>query len=123
MTMSFANPPNHVMLSSGRRPRVEARTAKASSCSNGQAALDFDPQRVPSMTDSRVRSLPRFDPLVIAAAALFAAAAACAAYPAFRSGPQTLGGLMLLLGLGGVVLFSILASRGGRGADDGVAAD
>ena len=73
------------------------------------------------MTDSRPRTPSRYDPLVIAAAGLFILAVLCAAYPAFRPGSQTLGGLLLLLGLGGVAFFSIVALRGGHGPIDDAA--
>src|ERR1700761_3142977 len=73
------------------------------------------------MTDSRPRTALKPDPLVITAVGLFAVAVLCAAYPAFRSAPQMFGGLMLLLGLGGVALLSVLALRGGRASvDDGL---
>ncbi len=55
----------------------------------------------------------RFDPLAKAAAGFFALALMFAAYPAIRAGSATVGGLLLLVGLVGVAVFTILALRGG----------
>jgi two-component system cell cycle sensor histidine kinase/response regulator CckA len=54
-----------------------------------------------------------FDPLATAAAGFFALALMFAAYPAIRAGSATMGGLLLLLGLAGVAVFTILALRSG----------
>ena len=58
----------------------------------------------------------RIDPLAVAAAIFFALALVFGAYPAFRAGPASMGGLLLLLGLAGVAFFTILAFRNGAGA-------
>lgn len=55
----------------------------------------------------------RIDPLAAAAAGFFALALAFAAYPAFHAGATSVAGVLLLLGLAGVAVFSILALRGG----------
>jgi two-component system cell cycle sensor histidine kinase/response regulator CckA len=53
----------------------------------------------------------RLDIFVMAGAAFFVAAALAAAYPALRAGPETAGGLMLLLGLAGVAVLGLYAFR------------
>src|SRR6185312_5614443 len=53
----------------------------------------------------------RLDLFVIAGAAFFVAAVLAAAYPALRAGPETAGGLMLLLGLAGVAVLGLYAFR------------
>ena len=67
----------------------------------------------------------RVDPLAVAAAIFFALALVFGAYPAFRAGPASIGGLLLLLGLAGVAFFTILALRGGdvRGGGEEASAD
>ena len=50
-----------------------------------------------------------FDPVGAAAAALFVIAILAAAYPAFRAGPTTGPGMLLLLGLAGVAFIGIFA--------------
>ncbi len=54
----------------------------------------------------------RFDPLVWAAGALFLLAIAFGSAPAWRAGPDTLAGLLLLIGLAGVALLGLMAFRG-----------
>lgn len=54
----------------------------------------------------------RFDPLVWAAAGLFLLAIAFGSAPAWRAGPDTLAGLLLLIGLAGVALLGLMAFRG-----------
>ena len=49
----------------------------------------------------------RLDPLSIAAAVFFVVAILAAAYPAFRAGPGTGSGILLLVGLGGMVFIGI----------------
>ena len=53
----------------------------------------------------------RLDLFVIAGGAFFVAAVLAAAYPALRAGPETAGGLMLLLGLAGVAVLGLYAFR------------
>jgi two-component system cell cycle sensor histidine kinase/response regulator CckA len=53
----------------------------------------------------------RLDLFVMAGAAFFVAAVLAAAYPALRAGPETAGGLMLLLGLFGVAVVGLYAFR------------
>lgn len=65
----------------------------------------------------------RIDPLAAAAAVFFAMALALAAYPALHGGAAGVGGLMLLLGLAGVAVFTILALRGGAEAQAHAHAD
>ncbi len=66
----------------------------------------------------------RFDPLPVAAAVFFALALVFATYPAFRAGPASMGGLLLLLGVVGVAFFIILAIRSARSPNaDGLAGD
>jgi two-component system cell cycle sensor histidine kinase/response regulator CckA len=65
-------------------------------------------------TDSDGLKPRRFDPLPVAAAVFFALALIFATYPAFRAGPASMGGLLLLLGLAGVAFFTILAFRGAQ---------
>jgi two-component system, cell cycle sensor histidine kinase and response regulator CckA len=62
----------------------------------------------------------RIDPLAAAAAVFFTLALVFGLYPAFRGGPASMGGLLLLLGLAGVAFFTALAFRNGEGrpADD-----
>ena len=75
-------------------------------------------------TDSEAIRPRRFDPLPVAAAVFFALALVFATYPAFRAGPASMGGLLLLLGVVGVAFFIILAMRGARApATDGLAAE
>ncbi|MGZ6010497.1 MAG: cell cycle histidine kinase CckA [Caulobacteraceae bacterium] len=59
----------------------------------------------------------RPDFLVIAGAGFFVAAVLAAAYPALRAGPETAGGLMLLLGLAGVGVLGLYAFRQPPAAD------
>jgi two-component system cell cycle sensor histidine kinase/response regulator CckA len=54
----------------------------------------------------------RFDPLVWAAGVLFLLAIAFGSAPAWRAGPDTLAGLLLLVGLAGVALLGLMAFRG-----------
>ena len=69
------------------------------------------------------RALRRLDPFAIAAAAFLLLALAFGAYPAFRAGPASLGGALLLGGLAGVAFFAILALRGrGPGPIEGIEA-
>jgi two-component system cell cycle sensor histidine kinase/response regulator CckA len=56
----------------------------------------------------------RIDPLAAAAAGFFALALVFAAYPAIRAGSATIGGALLILGLAGVAVFTILALRSGE---------
>ncbi len=58
----------------------------------------------------------RIDPLSLAAGVFFFLAVALAAAPAFKSGPATLAGLMLLAGLAGVAFISLVTMRGAAGA-------
>ena len=62
----------------------------------------------------------RIDPLAAAAAVFFTLALVFGLYPAFRGGPASMGGLLLLLGLAGVAFFTALAFRNGeaRASDD-----
>mgnify|MGYP002378059732 CR=1 FL=1 len=66
----------------------------------------------------------RFDPLVWAAGGLFLLAIAFGSAPAWRAGPDTLAGLLLLVGLAGVALLGLMAFRGAATPieveDDGV---
>ncbi len=57
----------------------------------------------------------RLDPLAAAVAIFFGMAFLFALYPAMRAGPASMGGLLLLLGLVGVIFFAVLAVRTGRG--------
>ena len=50
---------------------------------------------------------PLMDPLALAAALFFLIAVGAAAYPAFRAGPITGPGLLLLIGLGGVAMAGV----------------
>ena len=61
----------------------------------------------------------RLDLFVVAGAAFFVAAVAAAAYPALRAGPETAGGLMLLLGLFGVAAVGLYAFRQAPPAEAG----
>ncbi|MBV9508759.1 MAG: hybrid sensor histidine kinase/response regulator, partial [Caulobacteraceae bacterium] len=72
------------------------------------------------LTSGEGRRGRRIDPLAMAAAVFFALALVFGAYPAFRAGPASIGGLLLLLGLAGVAFFTILALRGSeqRGIED-----
>ncbi|MHB8283697.1 MAG: cell cycle histidine kinase CckA, partial [Caulobacteraceae bacterium] len=67
----------------------------------------------------------RLDPLSVAAAVFFVVAVMAAAYPAFRAGPGTGSGILLLVGLGGMVfigIFTFATSEPRRAApvDDGL---
>jgi len=55
----------------------------------------------------------RFDPLTAAAAAFFVMAVILAAAPAFKAGPASVAGLLLLAGLAGVAFIGLIALRGG----------
>ncbi|HEX4198113.1 MAG TPA: ATP-binding protein [Caulobacteraceae bacterium] len=67
------------------------------------------------------RSLRRLDPFAVAAGAFLLLALAFGAYPAFRAGPGSLGGALVLGGLAGVAFFAILALRGrGPGPAEGI---
>ena len=61
----------------------------------------------------------RLDLFVVAGAAFFVAAVVAAAYPALRAGPETAGGLMLLLGLFGVAAVGLYAFRQAPPAEAG----
>jgi two-component system cell cycle sensor histidine kinase/response regulator CckA len=61
----------------------------------------------------------RLDLFVVAGAAFFVAAVVAAAYPALRAGPETAGGLMLLLGLFGVASVGLYAFRQAPPAEAG----
>jgi two-component system cell cycle sensor histidine kinase/response regulator CckA len=74
-------------------------------------------------TEPQRRPSGRLDPLAAAAAVFFALALVFATYPAFRAGPATMGGLLLLLGLAGVAFFTILAFRGRYPSVEGVEAE
>ena len=75
----------------------------------------------PLTTDGR--SLRRLDPFAVAAGAFLLLALAFGAYPAFRAGPASLGGALLLGGLAGVAFFAVLALRGhGPGPAEGIEA-
>jgi len=64
------------------------------------------PSRRPSRRD---RGRGRIDPLASAAAVFFVLAILAAAYPAFRAGPTTGPGLLLLIGLAGVAFLGLFA--------------
>jgi len=73
----------------------------------------------PLTTDGR--RARRLDPFAIAAGAFLLLALAFGAYPAFRAGPASLGGMLVLGGLTGVAFFAILALRGrGPGPGEGI---
>jgi two-component system cell cycle sensor histidine kinase/response regulator CckA len=88
----------------------------------------LDAIRAPSGLPARGRreAAPRdFDPLSIAAAVFFLIAVIAAAYPAFRAGPATLPGALLLMGLAGVAFTGIYAfassePKSARAADEGL---
>jgi len=52
-----------------------------------------------------------FDLAVLVGGGFFAVAVLAAAYPALRAGPETAGGLMLILGLAGVAVLGLFAFR------------
>ena len=66
------------------------------------------------MADTQLRTLVRRrnDPLTVAAAVFFICAVAAAAYPAFRAGPVSAPGLLLLVGLGGFSVLGVFALSG-----------
>ncbi len=79
----------------------------------------------PSLEAVRVAGRRRIDPLSIAAAVFFLLAIGAAAYPAFRAGPTTGPGLLLLMGLAGVAFAGIYAfassePRRALATDDGL---
>src|SRR4051812_27928055 len=66
------------------------------------------------MADSTHRAAARArrpDLFLVAGAVFFVAAVVAAGYPALRAGPETAGGLMLLLGLAGVAVLGLYALR------------
>ena len=67
------------------------------------------------------RPLPRrgrrLEWVVLAGGGFFVAAMLAAAYPAWRAGPETVGGLMLLAGLAGVAVLGLFAFRQAPPAD------
>ena len=64
------------------------------------------------MADTNARKAKgRLDILVLAGGAFFVAAVLAAAWPAVRAGPGTVGGLMLLAGLGAVAVLGLIAFR------------
>ena len=63
----------------------------------------------PTLEAARAAGRRRIDPLSIAAAVFFLLAILAAAYPAFRAGPTTGPGLLLLMGLAGVAFAGIYA--------------
>jgi two-component system cell cycle sensor histidine kinase/response regulator CckA len=71
------------------------------------------------LTHRPVARARRLDLFVVAGAAFFVAAVAAAAYPALRAGPETAGGLMLLLGLFGVAAVGLYAFRHAPSAEAG----
>ncbi len=79
----------------------------------------------PTLEDARAAGRRRIDPLSIAAAVFFLLAIGAAAYPAFRAGPTTVPGLLLLMGLAGVAFAGIYAfassePRRALATDDGL---
>jgi two-component system cell cycle sensor histidine kinase/response regulator CckA len=73
---------------------------------------------LPLTISGRVR---RLDPFAVAAGAFLLLALVFGAYPAFRAGPGSLGGALVLGGLAGVAFFAILALRGrGPGPAEGI---
>jgi two-component system cell cycle sensor histidine kinase/response regulator CckA len=62
----------------------------------------------PAPTEPRER---RFDPLTLAAGGFFLLAVGFGAVPAFKAGPETLAGLLLLIGLAGVAFLGLMAFR------------
>jgi len=67
-------------------------------------SLDLE---MPGRTKPARERRPLVDPLALAAAVFFIIAAGAAAYPAFRAGPITGPGLLLLIGIGGVALAGV----------------
>jgi len=63
----------------------------------------------PAPTEPRER---RFDPLVMTAGLFFLLTVGFASAPAWKAGPGTLAGLLLLIGLAGVAFLGLLAFRG-----------
>ena len=63
----------------------------------------------PTAAAARRRKVRGADPLSIAAAIFFVLAILAAAYPAFRAGPTTGPGLLLLIGLAGVAFLGVFA--------------
>ena len=53
------------------------------------------------------RRVRRLDLVVLVGGGFFVAAILAAAYPAWRAGPETAGGLMLLAGLDGVAVLGL----------------
>src|SRR5579884_957196 len=64
----------------------------------------------PAPNDARER---RFDPLTTAAVVFFLLAVAFAAAPMAKAGPETLAGLLLLIGLAGVLCLGVFVLRAG----------
>jgi len=79
----------------------------------GIAAEESPVRKPPAKTDGAVEKR-RSDILGILAIAFFLLTVGLAAVPAFRSGPATLAGLLLLAGLAGVALIGLIAFRGGE---------
>ena len=63
-------------------------------------------------TQTKTSARRRSDPLTAAAAVFFVCAVAAAAYPAFRAGPVSGAGLLLLVGLGGFSVLGVFALSG-----------
>ena len=84
---------------------------------------------MPSSTSRRThegvkaeRATRRFDIVAACAAMMLALTAACAAYPAMRSGAPSVGGMLLIVGLAAVVLLGFYAFGGAgeaQGDEDG----
>ena len=64
------------------------------------------------------RATRRFDIVAACAALMLALAAACAAYPAVRSGAPSVGGMLLIVGLAAVVLLGFYAFGGAGESQD-----
>lgn len=62
----------------------------------------------PAPTEPRER---RFDPLILAAGLFFLLAVGFASVPAWKAGPGTLAGLLLLIGLAGLIVLALIATR------------
>ena len=80
-------------------------------------------RRAMSFREGQERATRRFDLTVVLAALTLAVAGACAAYPAFKAGPSTAGGLLLLVGLAVVLLLGIFAFGSASSQEEGASAE
>ncbi len=87
------------------------RQHETATAPSGRASADVG-ARETSTLGRLIGKVGRLDPVSVAAGLFFLLAVGLAAAPAFKSGPATLAGLLLLAGLAGVAFLSLITLRG-----------